>query len=212
MPIVARSLAEYLGRICVFNGIDLVSVPGNREDLPLEQVVLFAREFAELNPEESEWSEGPPAPSCEEHPLGHPQGHFHWDKSRKQLLPIQKAGNVQRITLELPTQHDIESIADAGCCQRLMLVTAPVLDLSPLARLRTLAELYVYDVTEVDASPLAKCKRLRDVCFLRCHVRGIVPLASSGSLTRLRLNECKFAEDELDAVRRGRPDIEIERS
>lgn len=146
-----------------------------------------------------------------DHPFGHPLGYHHWDKSRKRLVPVREAGQVRRITLKHPTRHDIESIADAGRCGSLMLINAPALDLSPLARLHTLDTLYVYDVTDVDAAPLAQCPRLRDVCFLRCHVRGVAALADAPALGRLRLNDCEFPERELDALRRGRPGISIER-
>jgi hypothetical protein len=212
MPIVARSLSQYLARLCFFNGTDLITYPGQRGDFPLDHALLFAREFAELNPDESDWSEwAARALIRKEHPFGHPLGYHHWDKSRKQLVPIREAGDVSKINLTHPTRADIESISDAGRCRCLTLINAPALNLAPLARLHTLDELYIYDVTEVDAGPLAQNPTLRDVCFLRCQVKNLAALARSPSLKRLRLPESQFPEDDLDTVRRGRPGIGIER-
>jgi hypothetical protein len=212
LPIVARSLAEYLARICFFGGTDLVTYPGQRDDFPLDDVMPFAREFAELNPDESDWSEwAARAAMRKDHPSGHPLGYHHWDNTRKQLVPIRDAVDVSNITLHHPTPVDLESIADAGRCRSLMLIDAVSLDLTPLARLHTLDELYIYDVPEIDASPLAKNPSLRDLCFLRCHVKGLAALAATPKLLRLCLNECRFSEDELQAVRRGRPGIGIAR-
>lgn len=55
LPVVARSLAEYLARFCFLNGIDLISTPGERDKLPADHVRLFATEFVELNPQSRYW-------------------------------------------------------------------------------------------------------------------------------------------------------------
>ncbi len=58
MVIVARSLPEYLARLCYFEGIDLISYPAERDKLPKEKVVQLAREYVELNPKSQEfWAE-----------------------------------------------------------------------------------------------------------------------------------------------------------
>jgi hypothetical protein len=212
MPVVARSLAEYLSRLCFFNGRELVSEPGARDDLPLDHAVVFAREFAELNPEESDWSEwAARALMAKEHPAGNPLGYHHWDPTRKELIPIAKAGDVQDITLRHPTDAEVESIAKAGHCRRLMLLNTPTLNLSPLARLETLEELYLYDITTIDASPLATAPNLRDVCFLRCEVTGLGALAATPRLRRLRLPESRYTEEDLDRVRSSHTGLGIER-
>jgi hypothetical protein len=64
LPVVARSLAEYLARLCFFGGVDLAAYPGARKDVPLDHALLFAREFVELNPRESGRGLAAPRPSA----------------------------------------------------------------------------------------------------------------------------------------------------
>ena len=55
MVIVARSLAEYLARLCYFGGADLISFPGERDRFPKKKVMQLAQEYVELNPESDEF-------------------------------------------------------------------------------------------------------------------------------------------------------------
>jgi len=57
LKVVARTLAEYLGRLCYFGGLDLVSVPGERETFAAADLGMMERELAELNFLE-EWTWG----------------------------------------------------------------------------------------------------------------------------------------------------------
>jgi hypothetical protein len=57
MPMVARSLAEYISRLCFFKGEDLISSAGERATFPAEHFRLLAREFVELNPLSEAWRE-----------------------------------------------------------------------------------------------------------------------------------------------------------
>ncbi len=55
MIVVALSLANYIARLCFFDGVELVSVPGNCSDFPSQNVQLLAREIVELNPQSAQW-------------------------------------------------------------------------------------------------------------------------------------------------------------
>ncbi|MGA2497393.1 MAG: hypothetical protein ABSH20_06610 [Tepidisphaeraceae bacterium] len=212
MVIAARSLTEYMARLCYFAGTDLISFPGERDRLPHEKVMAFVREYVELNPEsEEDWSEWAMRQATKARAgKRKSSGYMHWDQERKRLVPIAEAGEVPLIQIEHATRAQLESLAAATSLITLMVLDSVIDDAGLLAKISSLEELYVYDCGEVDASPLSRAKNLKEMCFLRCAVRGIAALAELKGLRRLRLQECSFDQDEFKAFKKARPMVKLE--
>lgn len=210
MPMVARSLAEFLERLCYFEGTDLISVPGEREHLPLEKALLFAQEFAELNPDAEEgWSEwAARARLKRDQPSGHLDGYQTWDRKAKRLVPL--GPQVLSLQLNRPSAAEIRSLNKAIGLEYLMILGSQIADLSPLGQMPKLAHLALYDCGTLDASPLAQARTLREIFFLRCKVSGLASLATLKYLTRLRTQDCEFDAADLAAFAQARPDVRLE--
>jgi hypothetical protein len=206
--VLESSLSAWLARLAAYDGVEYAYFMGALPSQPVETQRHFMTRHRELNPN-SEWAAR--GLLRLDFPKGHPMGYHHWDRATKRLVPITKAGDVTRVTLEKGTQRDLESVVEAGRCEHLMIVGGTIEDLSPLSRLRSLRELYVYNFLEIDLSALTGLSELVDACFLRCRLRGLEVLAGAPKLARLRLNDCQFDEDALQAVRAGRPGIGISR-
>lgn len=208
LVLLETTLAAWLDKLLRFRGEEYAYMMGELKNTDAHTARAFLLRHMELNP----WSEwGARSLMRLDFPDGHPVGYHHWDPNARRLVPIGEDGEVDDITLDEPTQADLDSVVAAGKCRRLMICGGVIADWSTLSRLATLEELYVYDHAHVAVRSWGDLQSLSDVCFLRCGVVGLDALGRIAALRRLRLNDCRFDEAELAEVKRLKPAVGVER-
>lgn len=106
---------------------------------------------------------------------------------------------------------DVAPLSKLTELRMLDLASTRVTNLAPLVTLNQLNKLFLHGTPVTDIAPLAKLTSLQELCLYATPVADVAPLATLTGLRVLDLRLTQVGEASLEALRRARPSLAIDR-